>query len=155
VTLDLGFVRQHLDPRHAVGIGPHGVVDAREVHGELAAAFLEEVRQEKAHLEEGQRYSRGISSSLHTLAGGGIMGGAGTALFQALGAVPPGEATAPMRTTTSSRARATSQPKRLPAEALRQTWLERAPPHRPISLRHLLDAGGGQRRLGLGELRRC
>ena len=74
-----------------------------------------------------------MRSSLHTLAGGGIMGGAGTALFQALGAVPPGEATAPMRTTTSSRARATSQPKRFPAEALRQTWLERAPPHRPIS----------------------
>jgi hypothetical protein len=61
------------------------------------------------------------------------MGGAGTALFQALGAVPPGTATAPISTTTSSRARATSQPKRLPAAALRQTWLESAPPARPIS----------------------
>ena len=61
------------------------------------------------------------------------MGGAGAVLFQAPGAVPPGTATAPMSTTTSSRARATSHPWRLPAAALRQTWLESAPPERPIS----------------------
>jgi hypothetical protein len=40
-------------------------------------------------------YSRGIRSSLHTLPAGGIIGGAGTALFHALGAVPPGVPTDP------------------------------------------------------------
>ena len=61
------------------------------------------------------------------------MGGAGTALFQALGAVPPGVPTAPASTTSSSSARATSQPNRLPAAALRQTWVEKARPARAIS----------------------
>src|SRR6058998_578203 len=50
-------------------------------------------------------YSFGIRSSLHTLPGGGIIGGAGIALFHALGAVPPGVDTAPMSTTSSSSAR--------------------------------------------------
>ena len=67
VALDLRLVGQHLDPGQAVGIGPHRVVDAREVHRELAAALLEEVRQQEAHLEERERVLRGISSSFHTL----------------------------------------------------------------------------------------
>src|SRR5438093_12597127 len=43
----LGLVGQHLDPRHPVGVRPHGVVDACEVHRELAAAFLQEMRSEE------------------------------------------------------------------------------------------------------------
>jgi len=78
-------------------------------------------------------YSRGIRSSLQILPGGGIIGGFGTALFQPEGAVPPGVATAPASTTTSSSARATSQPWRLPAAALRHTWVESALPARPTS----------------------
>ncbi len=67
------------------------------------------------------------------MAGGGISGGAGTALFQKLGAVPPGMATAPISTTSSSRARATCQPPRFPAAAFRQTWVESAEPARATS----------------------
>ena len=78
-------------------------------------------------------YSRGISSSLQTLPGGGIIGGAGIALFQALGAVPPGVDTAPISTTSSSSARATCQPPRLPAAVLRQMWVASAPPAAPIA----------------------
>ncbi len=78
-------------------------------------------------------YSRGIRSSLQIFAGGGIIGGAGITLFQAFGAVPPGVPTAPMSTTTSSSARATCQPPRLPAAVLRQTWVASADPARPIS----------------------
>ncbi len=78
-------------------------------------------------------YSLGISSSLQTLPGGGIIGGAGIALFQALGAVPPGVDTAPISTTSSSSARATCQPPRLPAAVLRQMWVASAPPAAPIA----------------------
>ena len=74
-----------------------------------------------------------MSSSLQTFPGGGIIGGAGTALWKPEGAVPPGVATAPASTTRSSSARATSQPQRLPAAALRQTWVDTAPPARPTS----------------------
>src|SRR2546426_8818720 len=55
VALDLRLVGQHLDPGHPVGVGPHGVVDAREVHGELAAALTEKMREQERHLEERQR----------------------------------------------------------------------------------------------------
>ena len=78
-------------------------------------------------------YSRGINSSLHTRPGAGIMGGAGTALLKAPGAVPPGVATAPMRTTRNCSARATCQPPRLPAAVLRQTCVASAEPDRAIS----------------------
>ena len=55
VQADRVAVGQHLHPREAVGIGPHRVVDAREVDVELAALLLEEMRQQEAHLEEGER----------------------------------------------------------------------------------------------------
>ena len=55
VQADLVLVGQHLHPREAVRIRPHRVVDAREVHVELAAVLLEEVRQQEAHLEERER----------------------------------------------------------------------------------------------------
>ena len=76
-------------------------------------------------------YSLGMSSSLHTLPGGGIIGGAGIALFHALGAVPPGVPTAPTSTTSHSSARATCQPPRLPAAVLRQMCVARAEPASP------------------------
>src|ERR1041384_8862183 len=76
-------------------------------------------------------YSLGIRSSLQTLPGGGIIGGAGTDLLNALGAVPPGSATAPISTTRSCSARATCQPPRFPAAVLRQTWVDSALPARP------------------------
>src|SRR5947199_435747 len=71
-------------------------------------------------------YSLGISSSLQTLPGGGIIGGAGIALFQALGAVPPGVDTAPISTTSSTSARATFQPPRYQAAEFRQMWVASA-----------------------------
>ncbi len=55
VHADLRFVAQHFHPREAVGIRPQRVVDAREVGVELAAPFLQEVRQQEAHLEERER----------------------------------------------------------------------------------------------------
>ncbi len=55
VEAHLRFVFQHLHPREAVGVGPQRVVDAREVHVELAAAFFEEMRQQETHLEERER----------------------------------------------------------------------------------------------------
>ena len=54
-------------------------------------------------------------------------------LFQALGEVPPGVPTAPTSTMRNSSARATCQPPRLPAAALRQTCAEKAEPAAPIS----------------------
>src|SRR5437870_10556184 len=74
-----------------------------------------------------------MRSSLQIFPGGGIIGGAGTALFHAFGAVPPGVPTAPINTTISSSARATCQPPRLPAAVLRQMWVASAEPARPIS----------------------
>ena len=74
-----------------------------------------------------------MSNSLQILPGGGIMGGAGTALFQALGAVPPSVLTAPISTTIHSSARATCQPPRLPAAVLRQMWVASAAPARPMA----------------------
>ena len=52
---DLGVILEHLHPREAVWIGPQRVVNAREVHVELAAALLQEVRQQETHLVEGER----------------------------------------------------------------------------------------------------
>src|SRR5712692_6483472 len=78
-------------------------------------------------------YSFGMRSSLHTFAGGGIIGGAGIALLYAFGAVPPGVPTEPVRTTSSSRARATCQPPRLPAAVLRHTCVESAPRASPTA----------------------
>ena len=43
-------VGQHFDPGEAVRIGPHRVVNAREINIELAAPFLQKVRQQKRHL---------------------------------------------------------------------------------------------------------
>ena len=60
MALHLGLVAQHLDPAHAVGVGPHRVVDPGEVHGQLAPSFLDQVRQQETHLEEGQGVFRGI-----------------------------------------------------------------------------------------------
>ena len=60
VTLHLGLVAQHLDPAHAVRVGPHRVVDPGKIHGQFAPALLDEVRQQKAHLEERQRVFRRI-----------------------------------------------------------------------------------------------
>src|ERR671910_3793620 len=78
-------------------------------------------------------YSRGNSSSFQTFAGGGINGGAGMYLLVAFGAVPPGVPTAPTSTTKNCSARATCQPPRLPAAALRHTCDEKAEPARAIS----------------------
>ena len=55
VQPDLFRIGQHFDPREAVWIRPHRVVDAGEVHVEAAAVFFEEMRQQKAHLEECER----------------------------------------------------------------------------------------------------
>src|SRR5262249_20731527 len=78
-------------------------------------------------------YSFGKSISFQTLEGGGINGGAGIYLFAAFGAVPPGVPTAPTSTTKNCSARATCQPPRFPAAALRHTWVEKAEPARAIS----------------------
>ena len=58
MALDFAFVGQHFDPAHAVGIGPHRVVDAGEIHRQLAAAFFEKVRQQETHFEKRQRIFR-------------------------------------------------------------------------------------------------
>src|SRR6185295_12136393 len=43
MELDLRFVSQNFDPRHAVRVCPHGIVDAREVSCDAAATFFQEV----------------------------------------------------------------------------------------------------------------
>ena len=55
VEAHLRLVRERVDPGKAVGVRPHGVVDAGEVHVELPAPLLQQVREQEAHLEEGQR----------------------------------------------------------------------------------------------------
>ena len=55
VQPDLVVVGQHLHPREAVRVGPHRVVDAREIDVERAAILLEEMRQQKTHFEKRQR----------------------------------------------------------------------------------------------------
>jgi hypothetical protein len=54
VAADAFGVLQHLDPRDAVGVGPHGVVDPREVHIDLLVLLAHQVRQQEAHLVVGQ-----------------------------------------------------------------------------------------------------
>ena len=64
-------------------------------------------------------------------------GGAGMYLLVALGDVPPGVPTAPTKTTRNWSARATCQPPRFPAAALRHTWDEKADPARADFVGHL------------------
>ena len=47
---DLLFVGEHLDPAESIGVGPHRVVDPREVGVELCPALLEQVGEEDAQL---------------------------------------------------------------------------------------------------------
>ena len=69
VALHLGLVAQHLDPAHAVGVGPHRVVDPGEVHRQLAPALLHQVRQQEAHLEEGEGILRRVHQRVPHLGG--------------------------------------------------------------------------------------
>ena len=55
VAVDLLRVLQRLEPGEAVGVGPDRVVDPRKVCVELAAAFVEEVREQDRHLVIAQR----------------------------------------------------------------------------------------------------
>ena len=55
VQADLRLVRDRLDPREAVGVGPDRVVDAGEVDVEPPAAVLQEVRQQERHLVHRER----------------------------------------------------------------------------------------------------
>ncbi len=48
-------VREHLNPRETVGVGPDRVEDPREVDVHAAAAVLDKVRQDLAHLVVGKR----------------------------------------------------------------------------------------------------
>ena len=55
VQADLVAIGEHLHPGEAVGVRPQRVVDAREVHVQLAAVLSEQMRQQEAHLEERER----------------------------------------------------------------------------------------------------
>ena len=55
VQPDLLGIAQHLDPGEPVGVGPHRVVDPREVDLERAAAVGEELRQEERQLVHRER----------------------------------------------------------------------------------------------------
>ena len=58
VQPDLRRVAQQLDPAEPVGVGPHRVVDPREVHLERAAAVGDQVRQQERQLVHRQRVLR-------------------------------------------------------------------------------------------------
>ena len=73
-------------------------------------------------------YSSGQVSSFQAWGWPGRYIGTGTNLFQALGYVPPGVATAPSRQFRRNSVRETCQPPRLPAAAERQVWVARAVP---------------------------
>src|SRR6266700_4539088 len=49
MQLYLLLVSQHLNPGSAVGVRPHGIVDASEIGGELATSLAQEIRQQYAH----------------------------------------------------------------------------------------------------------
>src|SRR5215470_17069642 len=55
MTFNLALVAQHLNPTHAIRIGPDRIVDAREVHGQLASLLFEEMGKQEAHLKECKR----------------------------------------------------------------------------------------------------
>src|SRR6266436_1965608 len=55
MTANQLLVSQGFNPREAVRIGPHRVIDAGEVSIEPAASFLEKVREQKRHLVHGER----------------------------------------------------------------------------------------------------
>ena len=55
VAADQVLVGEHLEPAEAVGVGPDRVVDAGEVGVDAAAALLQEVGQQEAHLVVGER----------------------------------------------------------------------------------------------------
>ena len=50
MAVDLLRVFQRFEPGEAVGVGPDRVVDTRKIGVELAAAFVQEVRQQNRHL---------------------------------------------------------------------------------------------------------
>src|SRR5947207_1195374 len=52
---DQTFISERFNPREAIGIRPHRVVNAREVRVEFAAAFLQKMRQQKRHFVHRQR----------------------------------------------------------------------------------------------------
>src|SRR2546428_3364478 len=62
-------------------------------------------------------YSRGMRSSLHTLAGGGIIGGAGPALVPALRAGARREVGRPVRVSNGTPARTLFRPPEVPRRA--------------------------------------
>ena len=55
VQTDLLLVAEHLYPTEAVGIGPDGIEDPREVDVDFAPTLFEKVGQQKAHLVVAQR----------------------------------------------------------------------------------------------------
>ena len=91
VAADQLLVREHLQPREAVRVRPHRVVDAREVGVEPAPPLLQEVGQQDRQLVvRASGYSIGqVSSFQLRRAGGGFFGGTGMNLFHPFGLVPP------------------------------------------------------------------
>src|SRR5215813_5410351 len=55
MALNFGFIGERLHPAHPVRVCPYRVVDTGEINRQLASSFLQEMGQEKAHFEEGQR----------------------------------------------------------------------------------------------------
>ena len=55
VEPDQALIGQGFDPGEPVGVGPHGVVDAGEIHLEPAAPVLQEMGEEKGELVDRQR----------------------------------------------------------------------------------------------------
>ena len=77
-------------------------------------------------------YSLGKWSSFQNFCAGGVSKNLGLNLFQALGEVPPTVPTLPVSTFRKCRQRDTAHPPRLPEAALRQLWVEKRVPARPI-----------------------
>ena len=61
ITFDLRlFALEHLEPHETIGVNPHRVVDAREINIDVAAPFLEHVRQKNGHLIMCERILDGV-----------------------------------------------------------------------------------------------
>ena len=55
MALDERLVLEYFHPRETIRIGPHRVVNPREIDGQLSASLFEEMGKQEGHLVEGQR----------------------------------------------------------------------------------------------------
>ena len=137
VAADLSLVLEHLDPRAAVGVRPHRVVDAREVDLDARSSARAGGAAGGSSSRSARAATRaGTAARSSAAPGGGVLARLGHELVPGVGVDAARRADAARSARASSiSARATCQPPRLPLAVLRHRWLEKLRAGAPRSRR--------------------